>query len=101
MPEKTKLLAVTELPVGAKRCLETPSGAIALFHTETGFHAIANKCPHRAGPLSDGLLDGDTVSCPWHQWKFRLSDGACANIPGATVPHYALEIIDGDVWLQH
>lgn len=100
MPEKTKLLAVTDLPVGESRTVTTPAGAIAVFHRPEGFFALANQCPHRGGPLADGPVKDGEVACPWHQWSFRLSDGACSNIPGGRVKSYPVEIIDNEVWAQ-
>lgn len=99
MPERTKLLAVAELPTGSNRCLATPAGEIALFHTEEGFFALDNQCPHRGGPLSEGPVKDGHVACPWHQWRFNLKSGACPNIPGAKVKSHPVEIIDGEVWL--
>lgn len=99
MAAKTKLLAVAELPTGASRCVDTTVGPVAVFHTESGFFALANECPHRGGPLSEGPLSGDAVACPWHQWKFDLKSGACVNIPGAKTKSFPVEESDGALWV--
>lgn len=99
MPNKIKLIAAAELPVGENKCVPTPSGDIALFHREDGFFALDNECPHRGGPLSEGFVTNGAVACPWHQWSFKLGDGACTNIPGAKTKTHPVEVIDGDVWI--
>jgi len=48
---------------------------VALFNIDGTFHAIENSCPHQGGPLAEGYIEGDTVTCPWHAWCFRLTDG--------------------------
>jgi NAD(P)H-dependent nitrite reductase small subunit len=48
---------------------------IAVFHVEGEFYAVDNTCPHQGGPLADGWIEGTTVTCPWHAWCFKLTDG--------------------------
>ena len=48
---------------------------IALFNIGGTFYAISNVCIHQGGPLSKGTLEGDTVTCPWHGWKYSIKDG--------------------------
>ena len=48
---------------------------ITVFHTRKGVYATQAECPHRQGPLADGLLGGATVVCPFHAWKFDLTTG--------------------------
>lgn len=50
---------------------------ICLIRTSEGVHAIDNACPHEGYGLAQGTLDGDLVTCQWHNWKFRVDDGAC------------------------
>jgi nitrite reductase (NADH) small subunit len=45
---------------------------VALFNVGGEFHAIQNKCPHRGGPLGEGELNGQVVTCPWHAWSFDV-----------------------------
>ena len=48
---------------------------IALFNIDGKLYAIDNICPHQGGPLSEGYVEGATVTCPWHAWCFKLDDG--------------------------
>jgi nitrite reductase/ring-hydroxylating ferredoxin subunit len=54
-------------------------------------HALADRCSHRGGPLSDGELDGDCVTCPWHGSTFSVTDGEVVSGP-ATIPQPTYEV---------
>lgn len=49
---------------------------VGVFCVEGAFHALG-ECPHERGPLAQGIIDGDTVVCPWHSASFRISSGEC------------------------
>lgn len=65
-----------DIPSLGSRVVETDQGNIALFRTaqDTVF-ALKDECPHKGGPLSEGIVHGESVACPLHDWKIRLSDG--------------------------
>jgi NAD(P)H-dependent nitrite reductase small subunit len=48
---------------------------VALFNAGGRFYALDNTCPHQGGPLSEGWIEGETVTCPWHAWCFTMRDG--------------------------
>jgi len=58
------------------------------------------QCPHQGGSLSDGLVEGDIVTCPLHGWEFDLRSGACMTIPGESVPRYSVTVEDGAIFLE-
>ena len=58
------------------RVLETPLGPVALFRTaDDALYALLDRCPHRGGPLSQGLVYGRRVACPLHGWSIDLAEG--------------------------
>jgi nitrite reductase (NADH) small subunit len=70
------LAKCTQIPPGEGRSFVVGSTELAVFHTRSGgFFATQAICPHRAGPLADGLTDGATVVCPLHDRIFALSTG--------------------------
>lgn len=73
---------------------------IAVFHTMRGeFYALVNKCPHKQGPLSQGIVHGDSVSCPLHNWRISLKTGeAIGNDRGCT-PTIPLKLDGGRIYL--
>src|SRR5215472_14768482 len=64
------------IPPGAGRNIEVYGQKIAVFHTRAGgVFAVQAECPHKGGPLADGLVGGTTLICPLHAWKFELTTG--------------------------
>jgi nitrite reductase (NADH) small subunit len=67
---------IEAIPRGEGRNFQVGEEKIAVFHARTGqVYAVQAECPHRGGPLADGLMGGSTVVCPLHSWKFDLATG--------------------------
>lgn len=74
------LTPLVAIPLGEGREFEVAGERIALFRTRGGgVFAVQAHCPHKAGPLADGLLGGSTLICPLHSWKFDLATGEALN----------------------
>jgi nitrite reductase (NADH) small subunit len=104
-PELTKMkkiCAVTDIPkLGARVVKSALHGDIAVFrNADDEIFALQDKCPHKGGPLSQGIVYGKRVACPLHNWNIELADG-CAVAPdqGCTKP-YAVKVEDGTVYLD-
>jgi nitrite reductase (NADH) small subunit len=68
--------AVDDVPFRGSRLVETPQGDIAIFKTAEGrVFALWDKCPHKGGPLSQGIVHGNSVTCPLHNWVIGLETG--------------------------
>jgi nitrite reductase (NADH) small subunit len=68
--------SVDDVPLRGSRLVKTPLGNIAIFKTVAGrIFALWDKCPHKGGPLSQGIVHGDSVSCPLHNWVIGLESG--------------------------
>jgi nitrite reductase (NADH) small subunit len=73
-----RLCHLDELPVGLGRAFEVDGRRIAVFRTRRGaIFALDNRCPHKGGPLAEGMLAGEAVVCPLHAFKFALATGDC------------------------
>ncbi len=67
---------LSQIPPGEGRNFEAGGRLLTVFHTrDGGVYATQPECPHRAGPLADGLLGGTILLCPFHAWKFDLRTG--------------------------
>jgi nitrite reductase [NAD(P)H] small subunit len=67
---------ISDIPPRGARCVDTPAGRIAVFRTaEDRVFAIEDRCPHRGGPLSQGIVHGAAVTCPLHNWVISLETG--------------------------
>jgi nitrite reductase (NADH) small subunit len=72
----TDVGAVTDIPLRGARRVPTPTGDIAIFRTGDGaIYALKDSCPHKQGPLSQGIVHGHAVACPLHNWTIDLATG--------------------------
>ena len=74
--------------------------AIAIARNKNGYFAIENTCPHAGGPMSEGFLEGDQISCPYHGWAFNLQDGSCTTNPESCLQTYEVKTIDTAVCVR-
>ena len=90
----------SDIPVGRMRAFTIGDRKIALYHTERGFFASDNVCPHRGGPLADGDLIGEEIICPWHLWGFEVDTGYCTGNPRIRIAIHEVRIEGGRVLVQ-
>jgi nitrite reductase/ring-hydroxylating ferredoxin subunit len=81
MSELLEIANTSDVPVGRVKTYDVAGRKIALYHTASGFYATDNTCPHRGGPLGEGDLMGNEITCPWHLWGFDVTTGAARAIP--------------------
>ena len=92
--------SVDQIPHGEGRTFTVAGQEIAVFHTRSGqVYAVQAECPHRQGPLADGLLGGTTVMCPFHARKFDLTTGIGLQ-EDCNIQTYPIRLAgDGGLWL--
>lgn len=95
-----KAIRADELAPGQATSVSLGGTSVALFNVGGTFHAIENKCAHRAGPLAEGFVSGNVVFCPWHDWQYDVTTGACLNAPGFAVRSFSVSVVDGDVLVE-
>ena len=102
MTEWKKICLVDEIPVlGSRRVSRDHGIDVAVFRNDVdGVFAMLDRCPHKGGPLSQGIVFGESVACPLHNWTIDLN-GGCAKAPdeGCT-PKFAVKIEAGAVHLD-
>jgi len=87
---------VSDIPVRGARRVVRGETVIALFRTASDrVHALEDRCPHKGGPLSQGIVHGDCVTCPLHNWVIGLADGRALGADEGAVRHYPTRIDDG------
>ena len=75
-PFWTDVGAITDIPLRGARRVTTPTGDVAVFRTGDGLiFALKDECPHKKGPLSQGMVSGHAVACPLHSWMIDLKTG--------------------------
>ena len=85
------------LAVGAMKMVRVDGHRLCLIRTSEGVFAIDHACPHEGYGLTQGDLDGDLLTCAWHNWKFRVSDGACVLGEENVRTHEATVAADGAI----
>lgn len=97
MPNFTKAANVSELKPGDSKVVNVNGTEVALFNVDGEFFATTNTCLHRGGPLGEGMLDGDVVTCPWHGWRFNVKTGISPVMPTAKIATYQVKVEGNDV----
>lgn len=87
---------IKDIPRLGARVVQTKQGDIAIFRTaDDKVFALADKCPHKNGPLSQGIVHGNTVTCPLHNWRINLADGQAVAPDEGCAGHFKVDV-DGD-----
>ncbi len=96
-PLENTTLHIDDLPIGSMRMLKVDGHRVCLVRTTSGVHALDHACPHEGYGLTQGELDGDLLTCAWHNWKFRVTDGECVQGEEAVPVHPVDVAADGAV----
>src|ERR1700694_5544607 len=91
---------VAALAPGTATAVVVGEREIALFNVDGGFYALDNTCPHQGGPLAEGWIEAKTVTCPWHAWGFRLTDGKMTLGEYASVDAFDVRVDGEDVKIR-
>ena len=83
---------MSEIPPGRVVTRTIDGRTIAVYHTGSGFFATDNTCPHRGGPLAEGDLLGNEITCPWHFWNFDVATGLCPGNPDIAVATHEVRV---------
>jgi len=86
-------------PQSARR-VDTHFGPVAIFRTVSDeYFALMDQCPHKKGPLSEGLVHGNAVACPLHNWTISLQTGEAQGADKGCTATLPLKVQDGRLWL--
>jgi nitrite reductase (NADH) small subunit len=94
-----RLTSIDNIPVREGRSIAVGAHELAVFNLGDRFLAVDGRCPHRGGPLADGIVAGETVVCPLHAWKVSLRTGGVERPSGvpACVRAYETKVEHGIV----
>lgn len=91
---------ITDLPQSLGKTVTIGSKEIAIFKLENGeIRAIENRCPHKGGVLAEGIVSGEYVFCPMHDWKISVIDGKVQAPDTGCVQSFPVEIKDDEVYI--
>ncbi|WP_371156935.1 nitrite reductase small subunit NirD [Jannaschia sp. 2305UL9-9] len=91
---------IGDIPLRGARTIKTEAGCVAVFRTGTDeVFAATDRCPHKGGPLSEGIVHGQSITCPLHNWVFDLNTGQ-AQGEDAAITTFGVKIEDGRVLID-
>ncbi|MGS0753764.1 nitrite reductase small subunit NirD [Roseateles sp. GG27B] len=102
MTDWKMICAVTDIPVlGSRRVQRVKGPQVALFRTtDDAVFALLDRCPHKGGPLSQGIVFGRSVACPLHNWTIALDSGQAQAPDEGCTAKFSVKIEAGQVWLN-
>ena len=100
MGQRVALGLANEFPEGGSVVVTVNQKDVAVFRSNGQFFAIDDLCPHMGASLSGGFVEDGVVTCPWHYWRFRLSDGAWADNPKIKTGCYTVHLVGEQVELE-
>lgn len=96
-----EVVAVEEIPQLGSRVIKTDTMNIAIFRTATDeIFAMKDECPHKKGPLSQGIVHGSSVTCPLHNWKIDLATGSALGPDEGCTNVFATKVVNGLVYIS-
>jgi nitrite reductase (NADH) small subunit len=95
------IAALDDIPRQGARVVKTHAGCVAVFRTaDDQVFALEDRCPHKGGPLSEGIVHGTSVTCPLHAWVFDLATGTAQGADEGMVQTYPALTKGGRVFLD-
>lgn len=100
MSEWIRVCLLEEIPRLGSRVVQTGNGDIAVFRNGSDeVFALMDKCPHKGGPLSQGIVSGKTVTCPLHNWNIALDTGEAVAPDEGCAGHFPVRVVEGRISL--
>ena len=98
---KVRVCRIEDIPqLGARRYHREDGKTVAIFRTANdAVFALRDACPHKGGPLSQGIVFGESVACPLHNWCIDLASGQAASPDEGQVERVPVAVVDGVVEL--
>jgi nitrite reductase/ring-hydroxylating ferredoxin subunit len=94
----TKVATVQEVPAGKAKQVVVGGKTLALVNVDGTYYAVDDTCPHRGGPLSEGDVEGQELTCPWHGARFDVTTGSHLGPPAPRdVAAYKVQVVGDDV----
>ena len=100
MAQFVKVASLSELPVGTGKAVEVSGKSIALFNVNGKVYAMDNTCLHQGGPLGEGMLEDDVVTCPWHMWQYNVRTGENLEDSMLKVETYPVRVAGDDIEVE-
>ena len=93
--------SLNDIPAQGARLVKTAQGCVAVFRTaDDRVFALEDRCPHKGGPLSEGIVHGTSVTCPLHNWVFDMNTGQAQGADQGIVRTYPVKVQGGRILID-
>jgi nitrite reductase (NADH) small subunit len=96
----TTVAQVGDISEGCGKAFPVGKRMVAVFLHQGQYYAIDDFCPHQGASLAEGYITGCTIACPWHHWRFSLSDGTWVDNPKLGVDKFAVRVVGQSIQVQ-
>jgi nitrite reductase (NADH) small subunit len=100
MAQFTKVATLRELAPGSAMAVEVAGKPVALYNVGGSVFATENTCPHRGGPLGEGDLEAEVITCPWHGFQYDVKSGRCLTNAALGVACHAVRLEGDDILVE-
>src|SRR5580704_18222188 len=102
MAEFQTIAKIGEIPEGEARAYPLDGTIVAVFNVGGEFTAINDVCPHMGASLAGGYVEGNSVTCPWHAWRFSVKDGTWLDNPKSKIANacYPVRVVGDEIQVQ-
>lgn len=100
MAEFQSVARVQDIPEGEARTVQVANKLIAVFCQSGKYYAIDDTCPHMGASLAEGHVENGIVTCCWHAWRFRLTDGTWADNPRLKIGAYPVRVVGDEIQVE-
>jgi nitrite reductase/ring-hydroxylating ferredoxin subunit len=97
MPNFVKVASISDLNPGTAMTVVVNGKDIALYNVGGKIYATDNTCLHQGGPLGEGILEGEVVTCPWHMWEYNVCTGEKVGNNSIKLATYPVEVDGADI----
>ena len=97
MAEFKKVAETEQIPAGTGKVIDVDGNQIAIWNLSGNYFAFQNVCPHRGGPVGEGELEGNVITCPWHGWQFDVTTCQSTFNPAAKLTRYDVQVEGNDI----
>jgi nitrite reductase (NADH) small subunit len=97
MAEFVKVANLSDLAAGTAKTVEVNGKAIALYNVDGKIYATDDTCLHQGGPLGEGMLEADVITCPWHMWQYNVRTGENLDDQSLKVATYPVQVEGNDI----
>ena len=97
MPNFVKVASMSDLKPGAAMTVVAEGKEIAIYNVGGKIFATNNTCLHQGGPLGEGILEGEVISCPWHMWEYNVCTGEKVGFSSIKLATYPVEVDGADI----